>query len=57
MDKETKEIFLLLRKYMKHVLKEEGVTFTEGKTLENSDLKFTPYEINFLKTVSAQIQD
>ena len=57
MDKETKEIFLLLRKYMKHVDNCEGVTFTEGKTLENSDLKFTPYEINFLKTVSAQIQD
>lgn len=56
MSKETTEVFRILQKYMKHVLDCEGVTFCDDVSLNNSQLNFTPFEINFLKTVKAQIE-
>lgn len=57
MSKETTEVFKILQKYMKHVEECEGVTFVDYLNhKEMSSIEFTPFELNFLKTVEAQIR-
>lgn len=55
MSKETKEVFKILQKYMQHVNQCEDNTFLEYIGTFMSNVEFTKYEINFLKTVEAQI--
>lgn len=55
MDKETKQVFRILQKYMKHVKEHGGKTFTEE--INKGKIEFSPFEKNFLGTVEAQIND
>lgn len=50
---ELKQLFVILQKYMRHVEECEGVTFVSE--LNRTNVEFSDYEINFLKTVDAQI--
>lgn len=52
-----KEIFIILQKYMKHVLSCEGVTFVSEINRYPKDVEFTDYEKQFLETVEQQIED
>lgn len=56
MSKETTEVFRILQKYMNHVSQCEGVTFVQNLNDGMSDVEFSDYEVNFLKTVEAQIE-
>jgi hypothetical protein len=57
MSKEETEVFRILQKYMKHVQKCEGTTFLYERSVLQSGIEFSPFEINFLRTVEAQITD
>ena len=52
---EAKQVFIILQKYMKHVELSSGVTFIDG--LNDNEVQFSPYEVNFLKTVEQQIKN